>query len=86
MNSAYQLTLSRDSLKYISKQERSTQQRIRTALIGLILRPPVGDIKPLKGKNKLFRLRVGTIRFIFEVNHQEQMVYILSIVNRGDAY
>ena len=32
------------------------------------------------------RLRVGTYRVIFEVNHTEQIVYILTIDNRGDVY
>jgi mRNA interferase RelE/StbE len=47
MSSAYLLTLSRNSIKYISKQDRNTQERIRKALIGLTIRPPIGDIKPV---------------------------------------
>ena len=50
------------------------QERIREALTGLAIRPPIGDIKPLKGQGKLMRLRVGTYREIFEVNHTEQFV------------
>ncbi|KTE91436.1 plasmid stabilization protein [Desulfitobacterium hafniense] len=86
MNLTYQLTLNRDSVKFIAKQERATQERIRKALIGLAIRPPIGDIRPLKGQGKLMRLRVGTYRVIFEVNHTEQTVYILTIDNRGDIY
>ncbi|OME87067.1 MULTISPECIES: type II toxin-antitoxin system RelE family toxin [Paenibacillus] len=86
MSSTYQLTLSRDAVKFIAKQERAIQERIRKALIGLSVRPPIGDIKPLKGREKLLRLRVGTYRVIFEVNHTEQVVYILTIDNRGDVY
>lgn len=86
MSSTYQLTLSRDAVKFVVKQERVIQERIRKALSGLAIRPPVGDIKPLKGRGKLMRLRVGTYRVIFEVNHTEQMIYILTIDNRGDVY
>ncbi|AQT86967.1 hypothetical protein ERICIV_04569 (plasmid) [Paenibacillus larvae subsp. larvae] len=86
MSSTYQLTLSRDAVKFVAKQERRIQERIRKSLTGLVIRPPVGDIKPLKGRGKLLRLRVGTYRVIFEVNHMEQMVYILTIDNRGDVY
>ncbi|AFM42976.1 cytotoxic translational repressor of toxin-antitoxin stability system [Desulfosporosinus acidiphilus SJ4] len=86
MNSIYQLTLSRDSVKFLAKQERAIQERIRKALTGLAIRPPIGDIKPLKGRGKLMRLRVGTYRVIFDVNHTEQFVYILTIDNRGDVY
>ncbi|MFW5436726.1 type II toxin-antitoxin system RelE family toxin [Paenibacillus apiarius] len=86
MNSTYRLTLSRDPVKFVAKQEKSIQLRIRKALLGLSVRPPVGDIKPLKGKDKLFRLRVGSYRVIFEVNHKEQVVCILTMENRGDIY
>ena len=86
MSSIYQLTLNRDSVKFIAKQERVVQERIRKALTGLSIRPPIGDIKPLKGQGKLMRLRVGACRVIFEVNHTEQIVYILTIDNRGDVY
>jgi len=86
MSSTYQLTLNRDSVKFLAKQEKAIQERIRRALTGLAIRPPVGDIKPMKGQGKLMRLRVGTFRVIFEVNHNEQIVYILTIDNRGDVY
>ena len=86
MSSTYQLTLSRDSVKFIAKQERAIQERIRKALTGLAIRPPLGDIKPMKGQGKLMRLRVGTYRVIFKVNHTEQIVFILTVDNRGDVY
>lgn len=86
MSSTYQLTLNHDSVKFLAKQEKAIQERIRRALTGLAIRPPVGDIKPMKGQGKLMRLRVGTFRVIFEVNHTEQIVFILTIDNRGDVY
>lgn len=86
MSLTYQLTLNRDSVKFLAKQEKAIQERLRKALTGLAIRPPIGDIKPMKGRGKLMRLRVGTYRVIFEVNHTEQIVYILTIDNRGDVY
>ena len=86
MSSDYKLIYHKDAIKFIAKQERVVQERIRKALTGLSIRPPIGDIKPLKGQVKLMRLRVGAYRVIFEVNHTEQFVYILTIDNRGDVY
>jgi mRNA interferase RelE/StbE len=86
MSSTYQLTLSRETVKFVSKQEKSVQERIRKALLGLTLRPPVGDIKPMKGYTKRFRLRVGSYRVLFEINHEEKMICILTVDNRGDVY
>ncbi|QCT01577.1 hypothetical protein E6C60_0856 [Paenibacillus algicola] len=86
MSLTYQLTLNRDAIKFVAKQERAVQERIRKSLLGLTVRPPVGDIRPMKGYDKRFRLRVGSYRILFEINHQEQVIYILAIDNRGDIY
>ena len=86
MSSIYQLTLNRDSMKFLAKQERTVQERIRKALTGLAIRPPIGDIKPMKGYQGLYRLRVGTYRILFEVDHREKVVYIQAIDSRGGIY
>ncbi|WP_034746735.1 type II toxin-antitoxin system RelE family toxin [Halalkalibacter wakoensis] len=86
MSLTYQVTLSRESIKFLKKQEKAIQIRITNAIKGLTIHPPIGDIKPLKVRTKQLRLRVGSFRIIFEVNHDEKMVYILTIDNRGDVY
>lgn len=86
MSLTYQVTLSRESIKFLKKQEKALQMRITESIKGLTIQPPVGDIKPLKGRNKHLRLRVGSYRIIFEVDHSEQIIYILTIDNRGDVY
>ncbi|WP_085994187.1 type II toxin-antitoxin system RelE family toxin [Oceanobacillus senegalensis] len=86
MSLTYQLTLSRESIKFLKKQEKSIQLRISTALNGLTIQPPLGDIRPLTGRKGQLRLRVGTYRVIFEIDRNEKMIYILTIDNRGDVY
>lgn len=86
MSLTYRLALSRDAVKFVAKQEKAVQERIRRALLGLTVRPPVGDIRLMKGHEKRFRVRIGSYRAIFEVDHQEQCIYILAIDNRGDIY
>lgn len=48
MSLTYQVTLSRDSIKFLKKQEKAVQIRIAKAIKGLIIQPPMGDIQPLK--------------------------------------
>ncbi|MFZ0446356.1 MAG: hypothetical protein WAM95_17325 [Bacillus sp. (in: firmicutes)] len=48
MSLAYQLTLSRESVKFLKKQEKIVKERIIKGLNGLTIHPPVGDIKRLK--------------------------------------
>lgn len=52
MSLTYQVTLSRESIKFLKKQEKALQMRITESIKGLTIQPPVGDIKPLKGRNK----------------------------------
>lgn len=54
--------------------------------MGLLEIPPEGDIKSMKGYTDLYRLRVGTFRILFEINHDEKVIYIQAIGNRGDIY
>lgn len=43
-----QIKYSKKSLKFLAKQERSTVERIKAAVIKLTKTPPEGDIKELK--------------------------------------
>ncbi|MFZ3132227.1 MAG: type II toxin-antitoxin system RelE/ParE family toxin [Desulfosporosinus sp.] len=86
MSSDYKLIYHKDALKFLAKQEVGVQERIAKGLTGLLLIPPKGDIKLLKGHEGLYRLRVGTYRLLFEINHTENIVYIQAIDSRGGIY
>ncbi|WP_232699184.1 type II toxin-antitoxin system RelE family toxin [Brevibacillus daliensis] len=86
MNLEYRLVVSRRAIKYLSTQERSVRERIGLGMEGLLEVPPEGDIKTMKGYTGLYRLRVGTFRILFYVDHEEKVVYVESIGSRGDVY
>lgn len=71
---------SKQSKKFISKHDLKTQERIKSAINKIL----VGDIRPLKGFDNRYRLRVGTYRIIFTLGENE--IYILLADNRGDIY
>jgi mRNA-degrading endonuclease RelE of RelBE toxin-antitoxin system len=48
------------------------RERIRKALIGLSVQPPIGDIKPMQGHLDLYRLRVGAFRVQCTYKVQDQ--------------
>ena len=53
---------SKDSLKFLSKLDKKSVARIREAINGLTLEPPVGDIKVMQGfsdNRKRFRVARG---------------------------
>ena len=86
MNSDYKLTYHKDALKFLAKQDMTVQQRMAKGLTDLLTIPPGGDIKQMKGHHGVYRLRVGTYRILFEIDHTEKIVYIQAIDSRGGIY
>lgn len=80
---------SKDSLKFLSKLDTKSVNRIRNGIQGLTQSPPVGDIKPMQGYNDgRKRLRIGAWRIIYKYDTEGQLeiLLIISIGNRGDIY
>lgn len=75
------VTLSKAATKVLGSVDKRTQQRLRQALE----RIPLGDVKPLNGKNPLFRLRVGAWRVVFFYVDIDAIV-VARIASRGDVY
>ncbi|MBQ8834621.1 MAG: type II toxin-antitoxin system RelE/ParE family toxin [Oscillospiraceae bacterium] len=80
---------SRDALKFLSKLDAKSVSRIRTAIQGLTLTPPVGDIKVMQGyTDSRKRLRVGSWRIIYKYGAENdiEILFVVDIGNRGDIY
>ena len=80
---------SKDALKFLAKLDKKSVTRIREAINGLTLEPPVGDIKLLQGyTDNRKRLRVGSWRIIYKYGAEQQVeiLFIIDIGNRGDIY
>ena len=72
---------SKRSVKTINNMDSRTKQRIKKAIESI----PSGDIKPLKGINGSYRLRVGSWRIIFSYIEKDA-VLIDKIESRGGVY
>lgn len=80
---------SKDALKFLGKLDAKSVNRIRTAIQGLTLTPPIGDIKLMQGyADSRKRLRVGSWRIIYKYGAENnvEILFILDIGNRGDIY
>ena len=80
---------SRDALRFLSKLDAKSVNRIRTAIQGLTLTPPVGDIKMMQGyTDNRKRLRVGSWRIIYKygAENEVEILFVIDIGNRGDIY
>ena len=71
--------------KAINSMDSQTKQRIRIGIEGLTAKPPIGDIKRLKGNTGLHRLRVGDYRILF-FYPENDIILIEKIAPRGNAY
>ena len=72
---------SKRSVKAINGMDKPTKHRIRFAIEAI----PNGNIKPLKGLNGSYRLRVGDWRIIFSYP-DDNTVLIEKIAPRGEVY
>lgn len=80
---------SKDALKYLSKLDKKTVNRIREAINGLVGVPPIGDIKPMQGYPVgVMRLRVGKWRVIYRKSSDGvyEIILVMNIGARGDIY
>ncbi|MBQ3137158.1 MAG: type II toxin-antitoxin system RelE/ParE family toxin [Clostridia bacterium] len=80
---------SKDALKFLAKLDKKSIERIRKAIEGLTLTPPVGDIKLMQGyTDERKRLRVGSWRIIYKygTDNELEILFVIDIGNRGDIY
>ena len=65
---------------YLDKQTEKQKIRISNAVNAL----PAGDVKKLKGIENGYRLRIGSVRVLFEKLGNK--VTVIKIDSRGDVY
>jgi len=71
---------SKQAEAYLDKQTEKQALRIRDAVDAL----PAGDVKKLKGIENGYRLRIGSVRVLFEKIGNK--ITVIKIDNRGDVY
>lgn len=79
----YQIIIKKAAKKFLDKLPSQERSRIVAAIEGL---PDAGDRKQLRGHPSVFRLRVGSYRIIYTVDHGQLVVCVVDAGNRGDIY
>ncbi|MEA3400994.1 MAG: type II toxin-antitoxin system RelE/ParE family toxin [Armatimonadota bacterium] len=84
----YSISFTARARKQLLRLDANTRMRIEEAFERLQEWPaPELDIRPLRGRLRgSLRLRVGTYRVIFIVDHDEETISIAAIAPRGSAY
>lgn len=64
----------------------SVKSRVTTAIDGLVDNPRPPGVSKLQGHERLYRLRVGQFRVVYEVNDDVRTVKVTRIRHRRDVY
>ena len=87
MISVYKVLLTSKGRKTLLDFELRQRQRLMKSVDKLDFPFPVNlDIKKLSAEKAHYRLRVGEIRVLMEVDHAEKTIWILKIGYRGSVY
>lgn len=81
----YDVLLPPPARRDFRKLPPEVQPRIRRALRSL-KNPRSVDAKKLSDSKNRWRIREGDYRIIYQVNHAEKQVVVLSIAHRREAY
>ena len=87
MPAQFEIILSKKASKYYKKVPINVTKRLDGAFLILENNPlSGGDIKALAGRTKRYRVRVGDIRIIYQINRELKRVEVSAILPRGEAY
>ena len=78
------ITISKQSKKYLDKCDNKTYNRLKAAIDGLATFD--GDIVKLQGSKDEYRLKKPPYRIIFIHTAGTNDIYVKNIYPRGDAY
>lgn len=65
---------------------RDVQQRITDVLAQLEDQPRPPDAKRLTGQDRIYRLRVGAYRILYEIENRIRIVLIVEVGHRREVY
>lgn len=83
----FEIILSKQALKYYQKVSKNTARRIDRAFLLLEKDPTTGgDIKILTAKRKRYRLRIGDLRVVYQIDLKLSKIQVSAILPRGDVY
>jgi len=84
----YEIELSKKAIKFLKTRDKKDKDRLFNEISKLSYNPRNSelDIKLLKNKDGIWRLRVGSYRVLYSIFDDVVVVLVLDIGNRGDIY
>lgn len=82
----YAIIFSKSAEKFLDSLDKQTRQRILEKVRELRTNSENLDIKKLKSRYPLYRLRVGTFRVVYTLKHEQIIIYVVAVGHRKDVY
>ena len=83
---SYEVSLERNAVKALRRVPAKTRQRIVAAIDALAGEPRPHGHKTLDAKKKLYRVRVGRYRVVYQVHDDRLVVLVVRLGDRKDVY
>jgi len=75
----------RDLAKLKGRIRRQDFERLRTAVRSLADEPRPQGVRKIKGAEKVYRIRVGSYRVVYEVYDNDKLVLVLQVARRSET-
>jgi mRNA interferase RelE/StbE len=83
---AYAVEFSPSAEREFRKLSREVQRRLSPRIDSLAQNPRQSGAKKLKGREDLWRIRVGDYRIVYEVRDRTLVVLVIRVAHRRDVY
>jgi len=82
----YEVKFATSAAKEFRSLSTELEHRIGAAIDGLSQDPRPPGVRKLVGHERLYRIRVGRYRVVYEIDDKEQFVRITRVRHRQEAY
>ena len=83
---SYKVEILRGALKQLKKIPSELQERIQIKIDDLTTEPRPNGVKKLKGKENVYRIRVGNYRVIYDIFDDLLVVNVVEVGHRKNIY
>ena len=83
---AYLTAFDHNAAQELSRLPQQVQRQIVRRIERLAESPWAGDVKLVQGEERMYRVRAGVYRILYDIYEDEQRIHILAIGHRRDVY
>jgi mRNA interferase RelE/StbE len=82
----YQVTFAASALKEFDGLSWDIKNRLKSAVDALKANPRPPRLRKIRGRDNLYRIRIGSYRLVYEIDDQRGIIRIIRVRHRRDAY